>query len=162
MLDHTGCVSPKRDAADVRVIASVRDGTGRIIDSPNDVGGWPELHAAPAPLDSDGDGLPDALEQAHHLNPQDPADDGQAITPFSKENPVPVKADSTHQRLAWKGADDLSTLSGKPVRLRFHLTSGQLYAFWVSPNQNGASNGYVAAGGPGFNGPKDATGGLAN
>jgi hypothetical protein len=81
--------------------------------------------------------------------------DGKVIAPFSKENSVPVKADSTKQRLAWKGADDLSTLIGKSVRFRFHLTNGQLYAFWASAKENGASGGYVAAGGPNFKGPID-------
>lgn len=64
-------------------------------------------------------------------------------------------ADSTKQRLAWKGTDDLSALTGKSVRFRFHLTNTQLYALWVSAKNNGASVGYVAAGGPEFVGPKD-------
>ena len=80
VLASAGAVCPKRDAADARVIQSVRDGTGHIIDSPSDVGGWPELKTMDAPLDSDGDGLPDAYEQAHGLNPQDPAD-GNSLTP---------------------------------------------------------------------------------
>jgi hypothetical protein len=63
----------------------VRDGTGRIIDSPQQVGGWPEPKSAPAPADSDGDGMPDTWESAHGLDPQDPADgamdrDGDGIT----------------------------------------------------------------------------------
>lgn len=36
------------------------------------------------------------------------------------------------------------------VRFRFHLTNGDLYAFWVSPDASGASYGFMAAGGPGF------------
>jgi hypothetical protein len=44
------------------------------------------------------------------------------------------------------------------VRLRFHLSNAQLYSFWVSGDASGASQGYVAAGGPGFTGPKDTTG----
>jgi len=58
----------------------------------------------------------------------------------------------------WKGADNLSALAGKPVRFRFHLRNGALYAFWVSPDKSGASRGYVAAGGPGFTGPTDTVG----
>lgn len=81
--------------------------------------------------------------------------DGKIIAPFSKENSVPVDTDSTRQRLTWKGADDLSTLIGKPVRFRFHLTNGQLYAFWVSGKENGVSGGYVSAGGPEFKGARD-------
>ena len=58
----------------------------------------------------------------------------------------------------WNGATDLSALAGEPVRFRFHLRRGSLYSFWVSPDESGASYGYVAAGGPGFTGPKDTVG----
>jgi hypothetical protein len=43
----------------------------------------------------------------------------------------------------------LASLAGKPVRFRFHLTNGRLYAFWVSRDESGRSDGYLAAGGPG-------------
>ncbi len=33
-----------------------------MIDSQNDVGGWPNLESAPAPKDSDHDGMPDEWE----------------------------------------------------------------------------------------------------
>jgi hypothetical protein len=33
--------------------------------------------------------------------------------------------------------------------------NAQLYAFWVSAKESGASGGFVAAGGPEFKGPKD-------
>ena len=59
------------------------------------------------------------------------------------------------QRIEWNGRADLSALSGKPVRFRFHLTHGQLFAFWVTPDPNGASNGYVGAGGPQYSGTMD-------
>jgi hypothetical protein len=80
---------------------------------------------------------------------------GNAITPFTKENCAPVSGDKTLAQVAWKGADDLSALAGKPVKLRFHLRNGSLYAFWVSSEATGASHGYVAGGGPGFTGPTD-------
>jgi hypothetical protein len=67
-----------RDAVDRRVIADVRQGRGKVIDSQKEVGGWPELRSAPAPKDSDGDGIPDAWESAHGLNPNDPADQKKA------------------------------------------------------------------------------------
>ena len=38
------------------------------------------------------------------------------------------------------------------------LTNGKLYAFWISPETNGASHGYIAAGGPGHRGTKDTVG----
>ena len=63
----------------------------------------------------------------------------------------PVVADGTKVRVPL----DLSRHAGQPVRLRFHLKTGSLYAFWVSPTDAGHSGGYVAAGGPGFAGGVD-------
>jgi hypothetical protein len=66
-----------------------------------------------------------------------------------------VRGDLIKQAVTWTGAEDLSTVAGRPVRLRFHLTRGSLYAFWVSADASGASGGYVAGGGPDFPGPLD-------
>lgn len=84
--------------------------------------------------------------------------DGKAIPPFTRANSTALREDSTLARIRWKGARDLSALRGKPVRFRFWLRNGGLYAFWVSPDESGASRGYVAAGGPGFTGPTDTVG----
>ena len=84
--------------------------------------------------------------------------DGNVIEPFSAANCRPLAVDSAQAAVIWKGARDLSALTGEPVRFRFHLTNGSLYAFWVSPARSGASHGYVAAGGPGFSGPTDTVG----
>jgi hypothetical protein len=82
--------------------------------------------------------------------------EGRAIAPFSAAGCNPVRADTTRGRVVWTGAADLSRLAGEAVRFRFHLTRGRLYAFWVSPTADGASHGFVAAGGPGFRGATDA------
>ena len=74
VLASVGATRPVRDAVDQRIIQSVRDRTGRIIDSPKQVGGWPEYQTAPAPADTDGDGMPDEWERAQNLNPNDPSD----------------------------------------------------------------------------------------
>jgi pectate lyase len=74
VLATVGACLPARDKADAQLVDEVKKGTGKIIDSQNDVGGWPELKSQPAPLDSDHDGMPDAWEIAHGLNPNDPAD----------------------------------------------------------------------------------------
>ena len=84
--------------------------------------------------------------------------DGRLLPPFSRENCEPFRADTTLGAVRWKGAGDLAAVAGKPVRFRFHLRKGRLYAFWVSPDALGASSGYVAAGGPGFTGPVDTVG----
>jgi hypothetical protein len=83
---------------------------------------------------------------------------GQVVSPFSRDNCIPIRSDKTLQGVRWEGDDDLSALAGKPVRFRFHLTNSRLYAFWVSPELSGASYGYVAAGGPGFTGTTDTMG----
>jgi len=74
---------------------------------------------------------------------------GRVIAPFTRENCTPISGDSTRARIVWKDSADLTALAGKPVRFRFHLTQGSLYAFWVSPSTTGASRGYLAAGAPG-------------
>ncbi|PTX97749.1 pectate lyase [Opitutus sp. ER46] len=74
VLADVGATRPKRDAVDARLVAHVRERTGRIIDSQADVGGWPELISLPAPKDSDQDGMPDDWEVAHGLDPAAAAD----------------------------------------------------------------------------------------
>ena len=71
---------------------------------------------------------------------------------------VPVRGDAHAGPRDVDRRADLAALAGQTVRFRFHLTRGRLYAFWVSPSPNGASHGYVAAGGPGFTGPVDTLG----
>lgn len=63
-----------------------------------------------------------------------------------------VSGDNTKQRI---DLPELARFQGKPVRFRFRLARGSLYAFWVTPDLNGASGGYLGAGGPGWKGLKD-------
>lgn len=62
VLANAGARYPELNAADARVIQSVIDGTGRIIDSPDEVGGYEFGKNTSAPKDSDNDGIPDAVE----------------------------------------------------------------------------------------------------
>jgi hypothetical protein len=73
VLADAGASRP-RDPVDKRIVAEVRAGRGRIIDSEKSVGGWPTLRARPAPVDTDGDGMPDAWEHKRKLDPLDPLD----------------------------------------------------------------------------------------
>jgi hypothetical protein len=77
VLATVGASRPVRDAVDSRIVDEVRRGGGKIIDSQQQVGGWPEWRAAAAPVDSDHDGIPDDWEIRHGLNPRDPADGAQ-------------------------------------------------------------------------------------
>ncbi len=65
-------------------------------------------------------------------------------------NCKPFRADGTCARVEWTSGRDLSLLRGQPVRFRFHLRTGELFAFWVTDDPAGASYGYMGAGGPGF------------
>jgi hypothetical protein len=94
VLEEAGATLPARDSVDARIIREVRTGTvtyggktyGRdnmggdtvhvfgILDSQNDVGGWPLLKSLPPPTDSDHDGMPDEYEREHGLDPNNSDD----------------------------------------------------------------------------------------
>jgi hypothetical protein len=65
-----------RDAVDARLVGDLLSyGTkGKLIADESEVGGHPPTVEAKAALDSDGDGIPDAWELKHHLNPYNAAD----------------------------------------------------------------------------------------
>ena len=75
--------------ADDRVIDDAYYGTGSIIDSQTEVGGWSTLATATAPTDSDQDGMPDSWENSYSwLNPYDASDackfyDGSGFTGYT-------------------------------------------------------------------------------
>jgi hypothetical protein len=83
------------------------------------------------------------------------------IAPLDREHCRPLRGDSTRQAVTWEGTQDLAAVANKPVRLRFQLTRGRLYAFWVTPDRAGASFGYLAGGGPGLGGIVDLPSGAA-
>jgi hypothetical protein len=84
VLADVGANLPALDTVDRRLLEDVRQRTFRftgskgklpgIIDSQADVGGWPSYRSAEPPPDSDHDGIPDAWERAHGLDPCDPSD----------------------------------------------------------------------------------------
>jgi hypothetical protein len=73
VLNQAGATLPRRDPVDERVVYSVRNGTGRIIDNENEVGGWPAYASGQCPLDSANDGIPDEWKKAHGLPLDDPS-----------------------------------------------------------------------------------------
>ncbi|MBN2008451.1 T9SS type A sorting domain-containing protein [candidate division KSB1 bacterium] len=125
VLADAGASLPVKDSLDTRIINEVRTGTATyggvwgaglgIIDSQDEVGGWPELQSQPAPLDSDSDGMSDAWEIAHGLSISDPDD----------RNDVFDNA----------GYTNLETyLNELCVRIDFITAPGQLQAFAISTN----------------------------
>jgi hypothetical protein len=74
VLDDVGANKPRRDAVDTRVIDEVHQGTGRIINKPEDVGGFPTMNSANPLPDADHDGMSDAWEKQQGLDPNDATD----------------------------------------------------------------------------------------
>ena len=54
--------------------------------------------------------------------------EGKAIPGFSLEDAEPQFGDSIQRSAVWKNSTDVSTLAGKPVRLRFVLNDADLYS----------------------------------
>ena len=79
-LKQSGC-SLVRDAVDERLIESIRNNTGKVIDSQGEVGGWDRYPSIGRPLgfDTDRDGMPDEWERVSNLDPDDPSDGNQDI-----------------------------------------------------------------------------------
>ncbi len=104
VLAEAGATLPKRDAVDQRVVEEARTGTGRIIDTPGEVGGYPVLGPADPPLDTDMDGMSDEWERQFGLDPCDPSDgnadaDGDGYTNIEEflngTGPLQGEADCT-------------------------------------------------------------------
>jgi len=73
-----------RDSIDTRLLNDLLSFgiKGHLIADEKEVGGLPQSIEQKAAPDGDGDGIPDAWEQTHHLNPHD-ATDGQKLDPKS-------------------------------------------------------------------------------
>ncbi|ANF97161.1 Ig-like domain-containing protein [Paenibacillus bovis] len=74
VLAEAGATRPKRDSIDARLMNEVSQRSGRMLNSPVEAGGYPELLSIPAPEDRDHDGMPDTWEIQHGLNPVDASD----------------------------------------------------------------------------------------
>lgn len=78
-------------------------------------------------------------------------ENGAPIPGYTQKDCIALKKiDKTKQMIVWKNNEDLSGLLGKKVHLKFYLTNGDLYSFWISPWESGESRGYTAGGGPGL------------
>jgi hypothetical protein len=84
VLKKVGCVLPKRDTMDERLINEVKQRKGGFVDVQGGyphgtayeatVTAWPSLRSLPPAPDKDQDGMPDAWETKHALNPGDASD----------------------------------------------------------------------------------------
>ncbi|MBI5296002.1 MAG: hypothetical protein HY869_11055 [Chloroflexi bacterium] len=67
-----GAFFSRRDAIDARIVNDVRNGSGRIIDDPAEVGGWLTIPSSDPCADVDQDGMPDQWEEQYGFAPGDP------------------------------------------------------------------------------------------
>lgn len=57
---------------------------------------------------------------------------GEPIPGYRAADAVPIKGDQLRARATWKNGRTLGSLEGQQVKLRFHLTNGDLYSYWFS------------------------------
>ena len=84
VLTNAGTTLPRRDTLDKRIIWEVINDTALyggswgentgIIDTQDDVGGWPHLFTGPEPADNDHDGMSDEWEILNGFDPGNPGD----------------------------------------------------------------------------------------
>ena len=58
---------------------------------------------------------------------------GQAIPGFTLADCGELNTDDLARVVSWKNGSDVSSLAGKPIRLRFHLKDADLYALQFTP-----------------------------
>jgi len=99
------------------------------------------------PLQFSGDTLWVNADASHgQLTVECLDEQGEVMEQWAAANCIPVQEDKTRIRIHWESQEKLPPPTGKPVRFRFHLSSGALYAFWVTSDPEGESGGYVGAG----------------
>jgi hypothetical protein len=72
VLEQAGAFS--KDNVDLRIAQEVKNQRGKIISSPSEVGGYPQLNSGTPYVDSDKDGIADNWESQNGLDPSDPKD----------------------------------------------------------------------------------------
>jgi len=95
----------------------------------------------------------DASKGAISVELLDP--EGKVVEGYSAADSKVKKINSTKYRVCWKKHDRIPMAKFRGYSLRFVLDNAALYSFWISMEENGPSNGYLAGGGPGYAGLKD-------
>jgi len=75
-------------------------------------------------------------------------ENGHVISGYSADDCMGFCGNATKVEIRWQGGPDMGCLRDRPVRLRFRMDRGDLYAFWISPAPDGDSRGHRGAGGP--------------
>ena len=97
VLAKAGC-SLSRDALDARIVNEVRNSTGKLVNTPSEAGGYPNLNPGTTPTDTDRDGMPDTWEDANGLD-KNSAADGKLFTLDNSYTNLEVYLNSLVQNL---------------------------------------------------------------
>ena len=179
VLDYAGA-SLSRDSFDELMVSDARNGaasyTGkglskgfvnsqddnRPADAADDWSAWPTLNSAAAPVDTDGDGMPDEWEKSNGLDPSDPSD-GKTIGTDGYSNLEnylnSLVADITEKQN--EGGELLGFVEEEgetPVASTYDLTPETANGDWTFSNgfsiTNGSGKGYSPGSSCGINGIK--------
>ena len=179
VLDYAGA-SLSRDSFDELMVSDARNGaasyTGkglskgfvnsqddnRPADAADDWSAWPTLNSAAAPVDTDGDGMPDEWEKSNGLDPSDPSD-GKTIGTDGYSNLEnylnSLVADITEKQN--EGGELLGFVEEEeetPVASTYDLTPEIANGDWTFSNgfsiTNGSGKGYSPGSSCGINGIK--------
>lgn len=179
VLDYAGA-SLSRDSFDELMVSDARNGaasyTGkglgkgfvnsqddnRPADAAADWSAWPTLNSAAAPVDTDGDGMPDEWEKSNGLDPSDPSD-GKTIGTDGYSNLEnylnSLVADITEKQN--EGGELLGFVEEEgetPVASSYDLTPETANGDWTFSNgfsiTNGSGKGYSPGSSCGINGIK--------
>ena len=179
VLDYAGA-SLSRDSFDELMVSDARNGaasyTGKGLskgfvnsqddnrpdDAAEDWSAWPTLNSAAAPVDTDGDGMPDEWEKSNGLDPSDPSD-GKTIGTDGYSNLEnylnSLVADITEKQN--EGGELLGFVEEEgetPVASTYDLTPETANGDWTFSNgfsiTNGSGKGYSPGSSCGINGIK--------
>ena len=77
LFKNAGAISPHRDNVDKRILNEIRSGSGKIINTQRESGGWPSLQPGRLTTDRDMDGMDDQWEESMGLSVTDAGDSGE-------------------------------------------------------------------------------------
>ena len=94
---------------------------------------WNEGTVTTAPLLLEGDTLHvNAVARPGTVRAEVLDLEGRPIDGFTRQQAVPMQmVDSLDHALGWRGGGSLARLSGRKVRLRFHVQGAKLFSFWT-------------------------------
>ncbi len=150
VLASAGAVLPGRDTIDRRIVWEVSNGTATygglwgsnsgIIDSQEDVGGWPVLFTGPAPADNDHDGMADEWELLNGLDPGNQDDrNGDKNTNGYTDLEDYLAGIAAYRDFIYPPTDfSIELIDINDIELKWTDNSGIEQGYYIERNNNGS------------------------